>query len=177
MRVMYPCPTSYVWMTEDNFGYWCTILKQCLLLIIAAYIRLASPSVYWILPPLPTSHHRNIGIPHAQCCAWDCMGSRLRSSWQQLYPLSHPHYRWLWATMWLLGIELRTPGSAVIVLDCWAISPAPGPIFLITAFSCGTQDSSFSTVNLVMSLFLIIFKDQHGNSTTSNSSPLCLDNA
>ena len=33
------------------------------------------------------------------------------------------HYRWLWATMWLLGIELRTFGRAVSVLNCWAISP------------------------------------------------------
>ena len=31
------------------------------------------------------------------------------------------HSRWLWATMWLLGIELRTSGSA---LYHWAISPA-----------------------------------------------------
>jgi hypothetical protein len=35
-----------------------------------------------------------------------------------------PHYRWLWATMWLLGIELRTSGRAVSVLNHWAISPA-----------------------------------------------------
>jgi hypothetical protein len=33
------------------------------------------------------------------------------------------HYR-LWATMWLLGIELRTSGRAVGALNCWAISPA-----------------------------------------------------
>jgi hypothetical protein len=35
------------------------------------------------------------------------------------------HYRWLWAIMWLLGIELRTLGRAVSDLNCWAISPAP----------------------------------------------------
>jgi len=35
------------------------------------------------------------------------------------------HYRWLWATMWLLGIELRTSGRAVGALNHWAISPAP----------------------------------------------------
>jgi uncharacterized membrane protein YecN with MAPEG domain len=34
------------------------------------------------------------------------------------------HYRWLWATMWLLGTELRTSGIAVSVLNHWAISPA-----------------------------------------------------
>jgi hypothetical protein len=26
------------------------------------------------------------------------------------------HYRWLWATMWLLGVELRTSGRAVSAL-------------------------------------------------------------
>ena len=35
------------------------------------------------------------------------------------------HYRWLWATMWLLGIELRTFGRAGNALNLWAISPAP----------------------------------------------------
>ena len=35
-----------------------------------------------------------------------------------------PHYRWLWATMWLLGLELRASGRAVSPLNCWAISPA-----------------------------------------------------
>jgi hypothetical protein len=34
------------------------------------------------------------------------------------------HYRWLWATMWLLGFELRTFGRAVSALILWAISPA-----------------------------------------------------
>ena len=35
------------------------------------------------------------------------------------------HYRWLWATMWLLETELRTSGRTVNVLNCWAISPCP----------------------------------------------------
>jgi hypothetical protein len=35
------------------------------------------------------------------------------------------HYRWLWATMWFLGFELRTFGRAVSALTHWAISPAP----------------------------------------------------
>ena len=35
------------------------------------------------------------------------------------------HYRWLWATMWLLGIELRTSGRAGCALNHWAISLAP----------------------------------------------------
>jgi hypothetical protein len=33
--------------------------------------------------------------------------------------------RWLWVTMWLLGIELRTSGRATGALNLWAISPAP----------------------------------------------------
>jgi len=40
------------------------------------------------------------------------------------------HYRWLWATMWLLGIELRSFGRAVSALNHWAISPALQPQFL-----------------------------------------------
>ena len=41
------------------------------------------------------------------------------------------HYRWLWATMWLLGIELRTSGrAAVSALNHWAISPAHGHCIL-----------------------------------------------
>ena len=34
------------------------------------------------------------------------------------------HYRWLWATMWLLRIELRTSGRADTALNFWVISPA-----------------------------------------------------
>jgi hypothetical protein len=41
------------------------------------------------------------------------------------------HYRWLWATMWLLGIELRTSGRAVRALNRWAISPALDNWFLM----------------------------------------------
>jgi hypothetical protein len=37
-----------------------------------------------------------------------------------------PHYRWLWATMWLLGIELRISGRAVSALNHGAISPSLG---------------------------------------------------
>jgi hypothetical protein len=34
------------------------------------------------------------------------------------------HHGWLWATMWLLGFELRTFRRAVVALNRWAISPA-----------------------------------------------------
>ena len=36
-----------------------------------------------------------------------------------------------WATMWLLGIELRTSGRAVSALSLWAISPAPVPSYYV----------------------------------------------
>jgi hypothetical protein len=36
------------------------------------------------------------------------------------------HYRWFWATMWLLGIELRNSGRADSALTHWAICPAQG---------------------------------------------------
>jgi hypothetical protein len=38
-------------------------------------------------------------------------------------------YRWLWATMWLLGIELRTSRRAISALNRWASSPAPKYLF------------------------------------------------
>ena len=43
------------------------------------------------------------------------------------------HYRWLWATMWLLEIELRPSRRAASALNCWAIFPAPS--FLFSFFS------------------------------------------
>jgi hypothetical protein len=35
------------------------------------------------------------------------------------------HYKWLWTTMWLLGIELSTSGRATSAPNCWAIFLAP----------------------------------------------------
>jgi hypothetical protein len=35
------------------------------------------------------------------------------------------NYRWLWTTMWLLGIELMTFGRAVSALKRWAILSSP----------------------------------------------------
>jgi hypothetical protein len=46
------------------------------------------------------------------------------------------HYRWLWATMWLLGIELRMSGRAVSAFNLWAISPAPVVVFVFHSFVC-----------------------------------------
>jgi hypothetical protein len=34
------------------------------------------------------------------------------------------YYGWLWATMWLLGFELRTSGRAINALNRWASSAA-----------------------------------------------------
>ena len=36
---------------------------------------------------------------------------------------------WLWAFMWLLGIELRISGRATRALNFWAISPALARVF------------------------------------------------
>jgi hypothetical protein len=50
-------------------------------------------------------------------------------------------YRWLWATMWLLGIELRTSGRVDSALNWWAMSPAP--ICLISKNSIWTGNFLF----------------------------------
>jgi hypothetical protein len=39
------------------------------------------------------------------------------------------HDRQLWATLWLLGIELRTSRRAASTLNRWAISPSPQPVY------------------------------------------------
>jgi hypothetical protein len=33
------------------------------------------------------------------------------------------HFRWLWATMWLLGIEVKTSGRVVSALKYWDTTP------------------------------------------------------
>ena len=48
-------------------------------------------------------------------------------------------YRWLWATMLLLGIELRTSWRAVSALTLWAISPAREYIFETGGFKLTLQ--------------------------------------
>ena len=51
------------------------------------------------------------------------------------------HYRWLWGSMCLLGIELRTSGrTTVSALNRWAISPVPPFGFYLTNFYWLTPD-------------------------------------
>ena len=48
------------------------------------------------------------------------------------------YYRWLWATMWLQGIEFRTSWRTVSALNLWAISPAlPNPLERALSFILG----------------------------------------
>jgi hypothetical protein len=44
------------------------------------------------------------------------------------------HYRWMRATMWLLGFELKTSGRAVSAVNHWAISPAREFFFNLDLF-------------------------------------------
>jgi hypothetical protein len=59
------------------------------------------------------------------------------------------HYRLLWATMWLLGIEHRSFGRAVSALNHWAISPAlvfippPTPPSRVSLYSPGCPGTYF----------------------------------
>ena len=53
------------------------------------------------------------GIQCSVCmCAWRPGGG------------ARSHYRWSWATVWVLGIELWTPRRVASALNCWVISPA-----------------------------------------------------
>ena len=60
------------------------------------------------------------------CCIYICMPEEgTRSS-----------DRWLWATVWLLGLELRTSGRVANALNCWAISLAPYYFFFVCFCYC-----------------------------------------
>lgn len=43
---------------------------------------------------------------------------------RQKRALARPHYRWLWVTTWLLGMELKTSGRTGSACNPWAIPPA-----------------------------------------------------
>ena len=56
------------------------------------------------------------------------------------------HYRRLWATMWLLGIDgLRTSGRVVSALNYRGISPAQNTIFFLLVFIFLPQGSWWRT--------------------------------
>jgi hypothetical protein len=52
------------------------------------------------------------------------------------------HYKWLWATKWLLTLELRTSGRIASSLKGWATSPARQCQFLLTFQAKQTSPSS-----------------------------------
>ena len=52
------------------------------------------------------------------------------------------HYRWLWATMWLLGVALRSAGRAVRALNHWAISTVHKILYIKVISSHHFTDSS-----------------------------------
>ena len=80
--------------------------------------------------------------------------STLLLSWDTPEEGFRYHYRWLWATIWLLGIEFRTPGRTVSALNCWAISPAPYKWFLMSIWvlRLGLYESPFLGTNCVVML-------------------------
>jgi hypothetical protein len=80
------------------------------------------------------------------------------------------HYRWLWATMWLLGIELRTSGRAVGAFNRWAISPAPITTFLGPSI----QNTSCYYILFYKDFFkLFIFIYLHFKCYPPSGFPLC----
>ena len=74
------------------------------------------------------------------------------------------HYKWLWATMWLLEIELRTSRDTVSAFNLWAISPALLFFFksvyyvyeyllacMCVPFVCGDLEGQKRALQIVMS--------------------------
>ena len=72
------------------------------------------------------------------------------------------HYRWLWAIMWLLGIELRTCGRAVSAPNHWAISPAQE-----RSFSALSEDWNSVPSIHVQQLTMIWYSTPRGSDTFS----------
>jgi len=76
------------------------------------------------------------------------------------------HYRRLWATMWLLGFELRASGRAVSALNHWAISAAPHTLYflLFCFFEIGSCCIGFGlTWNPSFSCFSFLSPGSAGN--------------
>lgn len=71
------------------------------------------------------------------------------------------HYRWMWATKGLLGIELKTTGKAANVLNYWPGSAAPTFRFFKKWFSRGKW-----MVVLEYALPFIYFNLYHVNACT-----------
>jgi hypothetical protein len=65
------------------------------------------------------------------------------------------HYRWLWATRWLLGIELCTSGRAVSALHPWAMLQPH--IFLFQSLTCSFLQRLYFIVNFFMIVHIIFF--------------------
>ena len=65
------------------------------------------------------------------------------------------HYGWLWATMWVMGFELRTSGRAVSALNHWAISPAQ--YFFLKRFIYLFYVCEYTvTVQIVVSIHVVV---------------------
>jgi hypothetical protein len=79
----------------------------------------------------PLWWHSEIWQP--ACDTWDPMVIYFYFTYVSILLLSsatpeesiRSYYRWLWATMWLLGTELWSSGRADSALNCWAFSPVP----------------------------------------------------
>ena len=60
------------------------------------------------------------------------------------------HYRWLWAIMWVLGIELRISGRAASALNCWVITLAAfDPFFKGSSVTHGIWNDTFKRQSLL----------------------------
>jgi hypothetical protein len=78
-----------------------------------------------------------------------------------LQSLQIRYVRWLWATMWLLGFELRTFRRAVSALNHWAISPAPSYVFkkyfISVKFNVEASQLAFWMLFLIVCNFIIVW--------------------
>jgi len=84
------------------------------------------------------------------------------------------HYRWLWATMWLLGIELRTSGRTIRALNHWAISLAPWFLFFHCASSAWLIHLHHGSLGLLRCFGSADFNAAVMHESVRKGSTLCL---
>jgi hypothetical protein len=59
-------------------------------------------------------------------CTHACLCiSRVPVAWRHFQISWNCCYQWLWGTMWVLGIKLRSSGGAASTPNHWAIPPTP----------------------------------------------------
>lgn len=113
------------WATDLGWSWWPTLkaelekfkkLRQDIYMLFLIFIIFMSVCYFW-------TSKRNLKTTLKSFSYYIyiwvlCLNASQRFALQN-------HYRWLWATTWFLGVELKMSGKAANSLNCWVFSSAP----------------------------------------------------